>query len=196
VLTGVTPPPHRPTPDSLSPTPHSPLPPLPLSFAGISFDKGCYLGQELTTRTHFRGVIRKRLLPVIDTQIASALGDPSAKAEPPECFSGLPAPERWLAAQLMPRLEQAAAASEDGSAESVMATLPCSLLDRNGKNAAKLRSFDPALGLGLALCRIDTIGNVLSVVDEATSSETLEVVPLRPSWWPDLQHEHVHEGAG
>eukprot|EP01126_Amoeba_proteus_P053579 TRINITY_DN6532_c0_g2_i2.p1 TRINITY_DN6532_c0_g2~~TRINITY_DN6532_c0_g2_i2.p1 ORF type:complete len:163 (+),score=31.11 TRINITY_DN6532_c0_g2_i2:179-667(+) len=27
---------------------------------GISFDKGCYLGQELIARTHFRGEIRKR----------------------------------------------------------------------------------------------------------------------------------------
>ncbi|NWW73907.1 CAF17 transferase, partial [Climacteris rufus] len=31
---------------------------------GISFTKGCYLGQELTARTHHTGVIRKRLLPV------------------------------------------------------------------------------------------------------------------------------------
>lgn len=29
----------------------------------VSFDKGCYLGQELTTRTHWTGVIRKRILP-------------------------------------------------------------------------------------------------------------------------------------
>ncbi|XP_053322745.1 putative transferase CAF17, mitochondrial [Spea bombifrons] len=31
---------------------------------GISFSKGCYLGQELTARTHHTGVIRKRLTPV------------------------------------------------------------------------------------------------------------------------------------
>nr|XP_020660620.1 putative transferase CAF17, mitochondrial [Pogona vitticeps] len=31
---------------------------------GISFTKGCYIGQELTARTHHMGVIRKRLLPV------------------------------------------------------------------------------------------------------------------------------------
>ncbi|XP_013884986.1 putative transferase CAF17 homolog, mitochondrial [Austrofundulus limnaeus] len=31
---------------------------------GISFSKGCYLGQELTARTHHTGVIRKRLMPV------------------------------------------------------------------------------------------------------------------------------------
>lgn len=31
---------------------------------GVSFDKGCYLGQELTARTHHTGVTRKRLMPV------------------------------------------------------------------------------------------------------------------------------------
>lgn len=39
--------------------------PLEYNLAGlnaISFDKGCYVGQELIARTHHRGVIRKRLL--------------------------------------------------------------------------------------------------------------------------------------
>lgn len=31
---------------------------------GVSFDKGCYLGQELTARTWHTGVLRKRMLPV------------------------------------------------------------------------------------------------------------------------------------
>jgi folate-binding protein YgfZ len=30
----------------------------------ISFEKGCYIGQELIARTHHRGVIRKRLMPM------------------------------------------------------------------------------------------------------------------------------------
>ena len=31
---------------------------------GISFNKGCYIGQELTARTRYTGVIRKRLMPL------------------------------------------------------------------------------------------------------------------------------------
>ncbi len=31
---------------------------------GVSWDKGCYVGQELTARTKYRGLVRKRLLPV------------------------------------------------------------------------------------------------------------------------------------
>lgn len=34
-------------------------------FNAISFDKGCYVGQELTARTYHTGVIRKRFLPVV-----------------------------------------------------------------------------------------------------------------------------------
>jgi hypothetical protein len=30
----------------------------------IDWKKGCYVGQELTARTHYRGLVRKRLLPV------------------------------------------------------------------------------------------------------------------------------------
>ncbi|KAI5790141.1 hypothetical protein EDC01DRAFT_691362 [Geopyxis carbonaria] len=33
-------------------------------MGGIDFHKGCYVGQELTIRTHHTGVVRKRILPV------------------------------------------------------------------------------------------------------------------------------------
>ncbi len=31
---------------------------------GVDFQKGCYMGQELTARTHYRALIKKRLMPV------------------------------------------------------------------------------------------------------------------------------------
>ncbi|HER26668.1 MAG TPA: folate-binding protein [Rhodospirillales bacterium] len=31
---------------------------------GIDWDKGCYMGQELTARTHYRGLVKKRLMPI------------------------------------------------------------------------------------------------------------------------------------
>lgn len=31
---------------------------------GLSFDKGCYMGQELTARTHYRGLIKKHLYAI------------------------------------------------------------------------------------------------------------------------------------
>ncbi|CAG9807846.1 unnamed protein product [Chironomus riparius] len=35
---------------------------------GVSFQKGCYIGQELTARTYHTGVVRKRLMPLIFEQ--------------------------------------------------------------------------------------------------------------------------------
>ncbi len=40
---------------------------------GIDWEKGCYMGQELTARTHYRGLIKKRLMPV---QIKGPLPEP------------------------------------------------------------------------------------------------------------------------
>lgn len=40
---------------------------------GVSFHKGCYIGQELTARTHHTGVVRKRLMPLYFTQIPTKL---------------------------------------------------------------------------------------------------------------------------
>lgn len=40
---------------------------------GISFHKGCYVGQELTARTFHTGVVRKRLLPLVFSEDASAV---------------------------------------------------------------------------------------------------------------------------
>ncbi|XP_034941269.1 putative transferase CAF17 homolog, mitochondrial [Chelonus insularis] len=36
---------------------------------GVSFHKGCYIGQELTARTYHTGVVRKRLMPLIFEEV-------------------------------------------------------------------------------------------------------------------------------
>ena len=33
-------------------------------LAGVSWSKGCYMGQELTARTRYRGLVKRRLVPV------------------------------------------------------------------------------------------------------------------------------------
>jgi folate-binding protein YgfZ len=43
---------------------------------GVDWDKGCYMGQELTARTRYRGLVRKRLLPVTISGEAPAPGTP------------------------------------------------------------------------------------------------------------------------
>jgi folate-binding protein YgfZ len=41
---------------------------------GVAWDKGCYVGQELTARTKYRGLIKKRLMPVMFDGPAPAPG--------------------------------------------------------------------------------------------------------------------------
>lgn len=43
---------------------------------GVDFQKGCYMGQELTARTKYRGLVKKRLMPVKVDGPALAAGTP------------------------------------------------------------------------------------------------------------------------
>jgi hypothetical protein len=45
-------------------------------LAGVDWEKGCYMGQELTARTHYRALIKKRLVPVRIEGPAPAPGTP------------------------------------------------------------------------------------------------------------------------
>ena len=62
------------------------LMPLECNLEGlnaVSFEKGCYVGQELTARTHHRGVVRKRVVPArfeVTNASSSARGGPLAVA--------------------------------------------------------------------------------------------------------------------
>lgn len=42
---------------------------------GVSFHKGCYVGQELTARVHHTGVVRKRLMPLSFTKTPTKYPD-------------------------------------------------------------------------------------------------------------------------
>lgn len=39
-------------------------------LGGISFEKGCYVGQELTARMKYRGLLKKRLFPIVTNEQA------------------------------------------------------------------------------------------------------------------------------
>ena len=45
-------------------------------LGGVDWDKGCYMGQELTARTKYRGLIKKRLMPLAFEGEAPAPGTP------------------------------------------------------------------------------------------------------------------------
>ena len=144
---------------------------------GVSFRKGCYLGQELTARTHFRGVVRKRLLPVISSDLMA-----NSSSSDPTCIPALAhlpsEQERSLAARLLNRATEESSASGD-TVGGVQAP-PGSSLEQDSKGVAKLRSFNP-LGMGIALCRLDALAGG-PLVDP--TGVLPELTPIRPSWWP------------
>jgi folate-binding protein YgfZ len=39
-------------------------------LAAVDFKKGCYIGQEVTARTHYRGLVKRRLFPISTHKIA------------------------------------------------------------------------------------------------------------------------------
>lgn len=47
-----------------------------IEFDGVSFEKGCYVGQEITSRMHWRGGIRKKLYRVSISGVPDALPCP------------------------------------------------------------------------------------------------------------------------
>ncbi|KAJ2787135.1 ccr4 associated factor [Coemansia interrupta] len=144
---------------------------------GVHFNKGCYVGQELTIRTHHRGVVRKRIVPVIYSAPELNPGG----ANPlliDRMFSQtrLPAPQADI---VRVAEEQAAADSEHrpGRARKVPP----------GKTASGV------FNAGLALMRLEHVEQYVARGDGpgAVMFETvgadggrLLVSPWSPGWWP------------
>jgi folate-binding protein YgfZ len=43
-------------------------------LGAVDFEKGCYVGQEVTARTHYRGLVKRRLAPFILADTAATPG--------------------------------------------------------------------------------------------------------------------------
>src|SRR5439155_21735167 len=56
---------------------------------GVDWQKGCYIGQELTARTKYRGLIKKRLMPV-------EIGGPAPLPGTIVTCDGREVGERWV----------------------------------------------------------------------------------------------------
>ncbi|CAK7234511.1 ccr4 associated factor [Sporothrix bragantina] len=113
-------------------------------MGGIDYHKGCYVGQELTIRTRHRGVVRKRILPCI------VYGEGEA------------APDSLAAA--------AATASEGDLASTISAETNINRVGKKGRSAGKWLS---GVGnLGLALCRLETMTDIVLPGEAAAATIT------------------------
>jgi transferase CAF17, mitochondrial len=133
----------------------------------ICFTKGCYVGQELTARTHFKGVVRKRLLPVLL----------------------LPAADATAAAPIL-SFQEAVKLIDDSSTQAVQTGAEIVDSAQEGLKVGQLVAVG-AHNVGLAMVRLDAM---LSGADmhctiaqqptDSSSNDTVCIRPIEPPWWP------------
>ncbi|KAJ2891264.1 ccr4 associated factor [Coemansia aciculifera] len=128
-------------------------------MGGVHFSKGCYVGQELTIRTHHRGVVRKRLFPVLlgpmELPLSADVGATCMLARPGADIVCVRADDA-------PRPRRAAAPGRLGSVVG---------------------------NVGLAMLRIDDVtayeaGANVSFEAVTTNKECVQARPWTPAWWP------------
>eukprot|EP00752_Nemacystus_decipiens_P009573 g8553.t1 len=161
-------------------------------LGSISFTKGCYVGQELTARTQFKGFVRKRVLPVL----FPVEGVAHTSATPIRNSSCVAADEGNGQGPLL--LHAWGGARKGDVAEPPQAG--SKIVDRaaqDGKVGALVK-VSAEYNVGLALLRLGKIMSTSGsnkganpameccVVDETGQgeAEVRRCLPLTPRWWP------------
>lgn len=133
---------------------------------GVSFEKGCYLGQELTARTHHTGVIRKRVMPAL---LFPSSTDPHHASATAEAVQRELSKDEEGASLIPPSLPPALP---------TLLTSGADLIVSGGtKKVGRLLSHFPASAVALALVRLEHVAEPITVGD-------VLLKPLVPSWWP------------
>lgn len=149
---------------------------------GISFTKGCYVGQELMARTHFKGVVRKRLLPFV----AVAPGAGSSLMHQLEA-AGAAAPRAAVAAA-----EAGASLGSEGSPVAATVQVGAAVYAEppggsgKRKQVGVVRVVDGTLGL--AVLRLGAVEAARATGQPLLLGEgeaAVELCPWRPDWWPE-----------
>lgn len=148
-------------------------------MGGIDFNKGCYMGQELTIRTQHHGNVRKRIMPVVFTNAID-------EALPDELY----VPKELAIEPGSPILDQTPVPNPD-MVSPIFGSSPFKNKTEAGKAEASKAEASPRAGrqrpsgeviaslgnVGLAKMRVDTLGHDFRIKD-------LYVKPLTPFWWP------------
>ncbi|KAF0691961.1 Aste57867_16867 [Aphanomyces stellatus] len=144
---------------------------IPLEFnfdllGGVSMTKGCYVGQELISRTHYKGNIRKRAVPFL------VVPADHAADVPPFTFGAAPSSFAQWTELLATDAPSVAIDQKLVHAESA-ATVGKVLVTATGMNA------------GVGMLRLEHLkgGKIL------TQDGQFQAVPVAPTWWPHLNPE-------
>ncbi|UZJ53867.1 hypothetical protein CBS101457_003187 [Exobasidium rhododendri] len=127
---------------------------------GVDFRKGCYVGQELTARTHYTGVVRKRVVPIQFYQ---------SDTSPPETL----------------QVHTSFSMALPGKGADVRSTM---IGDEGGRGKSTGKYLSGIHNIGLALLRLEQVhrwnSDLLIKVKNSEKSE-LSIRPWIPNWWPD-----------
>ena len=138
----------------------------------VDFRKGCYVGQELTARTKFKGVVRKRIVPFVCV----------GRERPADG-----ALDFMLAVQTAPDGAVPAAHAAAGSK-----VLALQAGDTEPKSVGTVLSLADDGASGLALLRLAAVtapdaALVVAPLEEYEGEVRQEfILPHRPSWWPEV----------
>ena len=157
---------------------------IPLEYnvdlmGGIDFNKGCYLGQELVTRTHHRGVVRKRVLPLRFLLLDPETVQPLRSTEPFECD-----PHTTLTKNLDKQNEFLPTSIEPSGKLKIL-----SRTDSVGKHIFSQGN------IGIGMMRLDALKDAesrknLATLDHIDSNWVL-ADSLIPEWWPQTIFDNL-----
>lgn len=145
----------------------------------ISYDKGCYLGQELTTRTRHSGVTRKRLFPFLILSNSKGVSSPSK--DQILSIMDLSTQDNQTNQTLIPSVF-----FDDFYSSSISISPATSLLTLDGKKTGMVHST--LFNAGLAMVRLEhvdhsKIENTILELGEVKNASNHQIQLIRPHWW-------------
>uniref|UniRef100_A0AAV1TMV6 GCVT N-terminal domain-containing protein n=1 Tax=Peronospora matthiolae TaxID=2874970 RepID=A0AAV1TMV6_9STRA len=150
---------------------------------GVSFRKGCYVGQELTARTQFKGNIRKRIVPAA---LVPAEQHDVVKALSEGAFKPFDSPS--LAA-----LRTYMADSRGWKNVKVPAIGDKVVVTGEEKAVGTIYNVGKDVSGAIVMMRLSHLlpsvsddGEMVPTMKFSTQDGAFHVVPYQPSWWPQL----------
>ncbi|OBA19528.1 Aminomethyltransferase folate-binding domain-containing protein [Metschnikowia bicuspidata var. bicuspidata NRRL YB-4993] len=133
---------------------------------GLSLEKGCYVGQELTIRTYNGGVIRKRIVPVeFDQNVAALMGGVD------------------LSTVEISRPD-ASSATEPATPSPVVALSPFGLTGVVGRRGKLAKLFSVHGSHGFLLATVDDVKKD-GRFEMKVGGASVGLTAFLPEWWPE-----------
>ncbi|KAI5953507.1 CAF17 [Candida jiufengensis] len=140
---------------------------------GLSLDKGCYVGQELTIRTYNNGIIRKRIYPIEFFALDSDLQDLSE------------IPTSTLSKLELSPLEESEPPQEELQPPNPFGSSSKPVRKRKNSSGKILSVYD---NLGLGLLSINDVNKSPCFKVEVPTIDGNKLIGVKvtvPDWWPE-----------